>query len=151
MITHFSNRKHNILCFFFILVVSTVMTMLLPLHIALGIIATMVIMIIFHKINPVQIAGYFSFAVMAILLPMESFATTPTAAATGFGAVAWEIYDALDGGLGLTIGLVGGGLALGSMVRGMNSLGIASGSGIAVGSQIAPDLIVALNGGLLLP
>ena len=89
--------------------------------------------------------------VAAMILPEIAFATTPTATDTGFGEVAWEIYDALDNDLGLVIGLLGGGLSVVSMIRGMNGVGIASGAGIAVSSQILPDVIVTLNGGLLLP
>jgi hypothetical protein len=97
------------------------------------------------------ILGIAIIASITLLFPDPVMATTPTAADTGFGEVAWEIYDELDNALGLVIGLIGGGIALASMVRGINVPMVATGAGIAVGSQVAPDVLVTLNGGWLLP
>ena len=84
------------------------------------------------------------------LMPELVLATTPTEDDTGFGAVAWQIYDNLDGAMGMVIGLTGVGLALVSMVRSITGPMAASGAGIAIGSQVAPDLAVTLNGGWLI-
>lgn len=88
--------------------------------------------------------------VASLLLPGAALATTPTSADTGFGQVAWQIYSNLDGAMGLVIGMTGGALALAGMVRGMNVPMLASGAGIGVASQVAPDLAVTLNGGWLI-
>ena len=76
----------------------------------------------------------FGVATMAavIIQPEIAAATTPVSTATGFGQVAYQIYDNLDGALGMIIGLTGGGIILASMVRGLNGIGIASGAGIGL-------------------
>ncbi len=87
--------------------------------------------------------------VYAIMLTMPAMvlAATPKATDTGFGAAAYEVYSILDGQGAVLVALLGGGLAVASMILRPSVPLIAGGAGVGIAAAVAPDLVVTLSGG----
>ena len=85
--------------------------------------------------------------IVSAIMPTMAFATTPTATDTGFGAAAYEIYSILDGQGAVLVALLGGGLAVSSMILRPSVPLIAGGAGVGLAAAVAPDLVVTLSGG----
>lgn len=94
-----------------------------------------------HVVSCVVLALIFTL-LFAIQADASGFSSSPT----GFEKVAKDIHGYLDGFVGTTIAIVGGGMSMAALARGWNAGVIAGGIGTALAAAEGPDLLLSLSG-----